>query len=130
MANYSSLEERLLSGHSSRQTSRHTSQSSTVPYGYEYDGASEQIEAHPSPGEFSDEPPTPKPDGATSVQAFMNTYRAIVGTGILALPSAIKGCGLGYGVIFLILTSALSLFTMKLLIRWVTNRPSNSASYA
>eukprot|EP00959_Pyramimonas_sp_CCMP1952_P459721 9478696-Pyramimonas_sp.AAC.1 len=94
------LDEQLLGGREGKPSSRFGLR--TEPQRCE-DDLADELEAHPLLEDASDSAWANKEAGATSMQAFMNTYRAIVGTGVLALPSAIKGCGLGYGVIFLIM---------------------------
>ena len=65
----------------------------SVGPGYDY----EPLLNSPSPTGTSDSEDATargRPAG-TSMQAFTNTYRAIVGTGILALPGAIEAAGIG-----------------------------------
>lgn len=55
-------------------------------------------------------------------QAVTNTFKSIMGVGILSLGGAFRGTGLVYGAMVLVVSTLCSLFTMQLLLRCVATR--------
>ena len=54
-------------------------------------------------------------EGASILSSMVNLAKTCVGTGILTLPYAFKGCGLFWGVGFTLLTGGIASFTLFLL---------------
>lgn len=56
---------------------------------------------------------------AAATQAVMNTFKSVVGIGILALPGAMRATGLLLGSALLVASTVCSVFTMQLLMQCV-----------
>ena len=69
-------------------------------------------------------------DWSSTSSAYLNTFKSILGTGLLAMPAAFLSVGIPCGCLLASICGAWSIYTMQLIAWCVDAAPTRPASYA